>query len=59
VAFVKGRSAPAMVLGIVATACAASFIPLYNPRDGIGIGYAFCVAAMACLAISGYRATRS
>jgi hypothetical protein len=59
VALAKGRAEPAMVLGIVATACAASFFPLYNPRDGIGIGYAFWVAAMACLAICGYRARRS
>ncbi len=54
-----GRAEPAMVLGIVGTACAASFVLISYPRDGIGIGYGFWVASMVCLAICGYRATRS
>ena len=61
VALAKGRAFRAMALGIVATALATSFFPLYNTRDASasGIGSAFWVAAMACLAIAGFFAGRS
>jgi hypothetical protein len=42
----------------VATALATSFFPLCD-RDASGIGSAFWVAAMACLAIAGFFAGRS
>jgi len=59
VALAKGRAFRAMALGIVATALATSFFPLYGIEDASGIGSAFWVAAMACLAIAGFFAGRS
>jgi hypothetical protein len=43
----------------VATALATLFFPLWNRGYGSGIGSAFWVAAMACLAIAGFLAGRS
>jgi hypothetical protein len=59
VALAQGRSFRAMALGIVATALATLFFPLWNRGYGSGIGSAFWVAAMACLAIAGFLAGRS
>jgi len=59
VALAQGRAFRAMALGIVATALATSFFPLFSRRDASGIGSAFWVAAMACLAIAGFLAGRS
>jgi hypothetical protein len=43
----------------VSTALATSFFPLFSRPDASGIGSAFWVAAMACLAIAGFFAGRS